>query len=81
VTRGTNTAIYQALYDTLEAVSLDDELLEMRYGEVTPEAAGEAVLDQIDEYQYVSDPLRSNIRERVEDRVRSNMQKRAEADR
>jgi len=81
VTRGVVTAMHQAVYETIEAVSLDEELLEMRYGEVTPEAAADAVLDQIDEYQYVSDPLRSNIRERVEARVHHNMDKHVEAER
>jgi hypothetical protein len=45
------------------------------------QAARDAVLDQIDEYQYVSDPLRSKIRERVEDQVESNIDKRAEVSR
>jgi|GEM_PF-6480091 len=73
-TRGVETAIHQAVNDTFEELFIDAEGVEISHGEVTPESVAEEVLAQIEGNigQYLSDPLRANIRERVEKRVEAN---------
>lgn len=73
-TRGVNTAIHIAIAELFEEVSVDAELIEMRYGEVTPENVRRGVLDQIDEHAYLSSELREAIGKQIEDRVAQNME-------
>jgi len=77
-TRGAMTAVYQALYDTLEEMHVDADIVEHRCGEVTPEAVADEIINQIEHENgvYLSDHFRENIRERVEKRVRKNIEAR-----
>ncbi|GGL25943.1 hypothetical protein GCM10009037_06960 [Halarchaeum grantii] len=72
-TRGTHTAVFQGIYDVIEEVSVDAEIVEIRRGEVTPESVREEVLAQLDEHAHFSRDLREAIGDRVEKRVRKNM--------
>ena len=77
-TRGVQTAIFQGVYEALEEVSFDADLVEMRHGEVTPETVWQEVDDQINEHAYISEGLRDPIRERVKRRVGRNLENRGE---
>ncbi len=78
VTRGVHTAIYQALYDTLDEFYVDEELVEMRRGEVTPHAVAAEVIEQISHEHgvYLSEHVEENIRDRVAQRVETNLEDR-----
>ncbi|WP_311171827.1 hypothetical protein [Halobellus ordinarius] len=78
VTRGVQTAIYQGLYDTLEELYVDEELVEQRHGECTPEAVADEVIEQITHEHGVSlsDHVEETIRDRVTGRVRDNIDNR-----
>lgn len=73
-TRGVMTAIYQGLYDVLEEVSIDAEIVEIHYGEVTPETTRKAVEDQLHEYTYLPENITDAIGDRVEKRVEKNLE-------
>lgn len=74
-TRGTHTAIYQGLYELLEEVSIDADIIECNYGEVTPENARKEAIAQIHEFTYLPETMAERIGDRVEDRVRKNMER------
>jgi len=73
-TRGSHTAIYQAIHETLEGVSVDADIVEAQRGEVTPETVSEEMMAQIDEFTYIPGELRDAIGEKVQERVRKNME-------
>ena len=74
VTRGAHTAVYQALYDVLEDLYVDEELVALRWNEVTPETVAEEIISQIadDHGVFLSEHVEAAIRDRVQDRVRTN---------
>jgi len=71
-TRGCHTAVYQGLYETLNEISVDAEIVESRYGEVTPKTVWKEMESQIDEYAYLPSEVREPIEKRVKERVRKN---------
>lgn len=75
-TRGVKTALYQALYDTLQEVHIDADIVDINRGSVTPETVAEEMVDQIEHEHgvYLSDHLRDNIRNRVITRVQENLE-------
>jgi len=73
-TRGVKTAIYSAFAEAIEEVHIDAEIVEMRYGEVTPETVRESVIDQMEEHTYIPSELRAAIGEAIEKRVAKNME-------
>jgi hypothetical protein len=78
VTRGAHTAIYQGLYDALEELYVDEELVELRRGEVTPEAVADEVIEQVTrEYGVrLGERVEGNVRDRITRRVEKNRRER-----
>lgn len=72
-TRGAITAIYQGIYDELEEVSIDAEIVELYHGEVTPETVRREIINQLDEFTYLPENLCEAIGDRVEERVEKNL--------
>lgn len=73
-TRGVQTAVYQGIYDQIQELSVDEEIVEMHYGELTPETVWQAVEDQIHEFTYLPESLFDPIEERVKERVEKNLE-------
>jgi hypothetical protein len=73
-TRGVQTAIYRALYDCLEELHIDDDIVEQNKGEVTPQTVSDEVLDQLEYFGglYVNDRLEQAVTKRVAEQVRRN---------
>lgn len=77
-TRGARTAIYAGIMDSIDELHIDADIVEAHNGEVTPEAVADEVVGQMEQNigLYLDDMLRENIHERVEKRVRKNMEER-----
>jgi hypothetical protein len=73
-TRGAITAIFQGIFEVIEEVSVDEELVEIHQGEVTPESVRKEVMSQIDEHGYLGEQFRDAIANSVEERVRRNLE-------
>lgn len=75
-TRGVQTAVYQALFEMLEEVHIDAELVEHNQGEVTPRSVAVELIGQI-EYNaglYLSDRFKEELYEKIENRIERNME-------
>jgi len=79
-TRGVQTAIYQALYDCLEELHIDDDIVNQNKGEVTPQTVSDEVLDQLEYFGglYINGRLEQAVADRVQERVRRNQRGKAD---
>jgi len=76
-TRGSLTAVYQALYDNIESLHVDRDVVKWNQGELTPTAVADEVIGQLEGEcgLYLNERFRENIRERVEQRIEKNLNK------
>ena len=72
-TRGVQTAIYQGIYDKLNELHVDADIVRLQHGEVTPETVWLTLRDQLEEFTYLSEPMLLSIEERVKERVEKNL--------
>ena len=81
VTRGTRTAVLEAFDATaLSEVTVDADLVEAHYGDVTPQTVWDVVESQMNERVYLDSTLREEIAERVKTRVADNISRRGGED-
>ena len=74
-TRGTHTAIYHGIYELMEEVSVDADIVEFHHGDVTPETVWKETRRQMEEYSYIPETMLDPIEDKVKKRVRKNLKK------
>lgn len=75
-TRGVHTAVYQGIYDCLQEVSVDAEIVEIQHGEVTPDTVWKETRTQLEEFTYLPDTLLEPVEDRVKERIQKNLEQR-----
>jgi hypothetical protein len=73
-TRGIHTAIYQGIFNELQEVSVDADIVRINHDEVTPETARAELINQLHEFTYLPENLVEAIGDAAENRVRENLE-------